>query len=126
MKSKAKDDVGEAEQERRRDEALRRALAMPPKHHRKHAALRLSADASGLLAFTQALDRALELVDRGVSLPEFPKELIAVQMDVLPAPGTREIRVRLDPSEGLRSFATAVGARNLDLGAIKNSLRHSR
>jgi hypothetical protein len=115
-------------QERRRDEALRRALAMPPLHHRaqtESAGVRLSASASELLSLVELGERALESLDPGISLPEFPEKLVSVKMDVPLASGAREVRVRLDPSDGLRGFVAALWTRDVDLGAVKSSFGHT-
>jgi hypothetical protein len=86
---------------------------------RSAAHIRLTADASSLVALVDAVDRALKTVDCGVDLPEFPEELVTVKMDQALAPGTSELRVRLDPSDGLGGFVTALRARDAEFGAIE-------
>jgi len=111
----------DAETARRRDEVIKRMLNSPPQPHSRRAAVhvRMTGDASGFLALVDSVNRALDSVDRRVDLPEFPEELVAIKVDGALAPGTRELRVRFDPSDGLRGFVTALRARNADFGAIE-------
>jgi hypothetical protein len=111
-----------SEQDRRRDDALRRALGMRPIHHHERqesATVRLTADSSALLALIDSADRALEVVHSGVDLPKFPKELVSVEMDAAVAPGAGEVGVRFQPSEGFRGFVAALRAGDVDFGAVE-------
>jgi hypothetical protein len=117
----AEEHYNEEEAARRRDEVIKRMLNTPPQPHSRPAAVhvRMAADASGLLALVESVNRALKAIDGGVDLPEFPEELVAIKMDGALAPGTRELRVSLDPSEGFRGFVAALRARDVDLDAIE-------
>jgi hypothetical protein len=99
---------------------IKRMLNTTPRPHSRPAAVhvRLTADASALLALVEPVNRVLKAVDGRVDLSELPEELVAIKMDGALAPGARELRVRLDPSDGLRGFAAALWARNADLDAI--------
>ena len=70
-------------------------------------------DASQLLALTERLKRALEVRQGLLGLPDFPKGVACVDLDSR-ATGAHEMRIRLQPSDRLRSFAAAVFAGDID------------
>ena len=119
--SSSEDRYSDDEAARRRDEVIKRMLNTPPQPHSRQAAVhvRLTADASGLLPLVESVNLALKTVDCGVDLPEFPEELVTVKMDGALAPGARELRVCLYPSDGLGRFVTALRARDAEFGAIE-------
>jgi len=74
--------------------------------------VRLSLDAAPLLSALSKL--STKFADGLFDFAQLPDELVAVQCDEPSAAGAHEVCVRLDPSEGLRGFLAALGARNVD------------
>lgn len=114
--------VGKESAGRRRDDALRRALAMPPVPHKNAPAsanVTIVADADDLLAYlADARECALEVPAEGLELPaDFllsPEELVAVDVDSDAAAGAGEVLVRLKPSPGFLRLMAAARAGDRD------------
>jgi hypothetical protein len=112
----------EKETERRRDSALRRALAMArnPRKSEQPVSVELHADGSAVLALVDALNRAVQIAERRIDLPHLVEELVTLQIYSDATAAATELCVRFDPTDRFRGFVAALGAGNLDVGTVEH------
>lgn len=81
----------------------------------KPVRLRLTCNAQPLLAALAAVSALAEQSRKGVlRLGDLGEELVAVQLDHPATATASELGIRLEPSDGLRGFVSALGAGNVD------------
>lgn len=88
----------------------------------------MSADCRPLLAViseaNRFVDRSGKIRDGILCLPNLANELACFQFDIHVADRTRQVFVRLNPSDRFRDFLAAVRAWNLDGLIIEKSTGH--
>jgi|JI6StandDraft_1071083.scaffolds.fasta_scaffold154293_1 hypothetical protein len=82
----------------------------------------LNAALAALLQLAERFPERVELLLRGIG---GASKLVRLDLDVLPASGASDLRVRFQPSDALLRFLAAMRAVDADFVAVDNSLHES-